>query len=127
MILLQRKILEWARLTFGPVATNKNERALRLAEEAVELAQSVGVERWQVLRLVWSVYSSPAGIPEAELGGVAVTVLAAAEVLGLEFTEAATKELARISTKKVTARCKAHQKERRAALLTGDEFPDEKE
>lgn len=73
--------LEWAVRSFGQDHVyNFPIRALRLVEEAVELAQAHGLPKEKVLELVEIVYSRPAGDPDQELGGVAMTatVLAAA-------------------------------------------------
>lgn len=73
--------LDWATRSFGREHVyNFSIRALRLAEEAVELAQAYGIPREKMLELVGIVYGRPAGAPEQELGGVMMTatVLAAA-------------------------------------------------
>ncbi len=73
--------LEWATRSFGPDHVyNFSVRALRCAEEAVELAQAYKVPKEKMLELVEIVYSRPSGNPEQELGGVLLTatVLAAA-------------------------------------------------
>jgi NTP pyrophosphatase (non-canonical NTP hydrolase) len=73
--------LDWACRSFGTEHVyNFPIRALRVAEEAVELAQAYRIPKEKMLDLVEIVYSRPPGEPDQELGGVAMTaeVLAAA-------------------------------------------------
>lgn len=66
--------LDWATRSFGREHVyNFPVRALRLAEEAVELAQAYKVPKEKMLDLIEIVYSRPAGDPEQELGGVMMT------------------------------------------------------
>jgi NTP pyrophosphatase (non-canonical NTP hydrolase) len=66
--------LEWAERSFGREHVyNFSIRALRLAEEAVELAQAYGIPKDKMLNLVEIVYKRPKGNPEQELGGVMMT------------------------------------------------------
>lgn len=79
--------LDWACRSFGTDHVyNFPVRALRCAEEAVELAQAYKIPKEKMLDLVEIVYGRPAGEPEQELGGVAMTatVLAAAHGRDLE-------------------------------------------
>jgi NTP pyrophosphatase (non-canonical NTP hydrolase) len=79
--------LDWACRSFGnDHVYNFPVRALRCAEEAVELAQAYKIPKDKMLELVEIVYSRPPGEPEQELGGVAMTatVLAAAHGHDLE-------------------------------------------
>jgi NTP pyrophosphatase (non-canonical NTP hydrolase) len=79
--------LDWACRSFGSDHVyNFPVRALRCAEEAVELAQAYNISKEKMLELVEIVYSRPPGKPEQELGGVALTatVLAAAHGHDLE-------------------------------------------
>ena len=73
--------LDWATRSFGREHVyNFSVRALRLAEEAVELAQAYDIPKDKMIDLVNIVYARPNGNPEQEIGGVmmTVTVLAAA-------------------------------------------------
>jgi hypothetical protein len=56
----------------GELLRNRPERAMRLAEEAIELAQAEGVSESDVARIVARVYSRPKGEPTQEMGGVMV-------------------------------------------------------
>lgn len=78
---ITRLALDWALRSFGHEHVyNLPIRALRCAEEAIELAQAYEVPKETILRLVEVVYSKPPGHRDQELGGVALTaaVLAAA-------------------------------------------------
>lgn len=70
-----RIALGWAIRAFGADHVyNPSVRSLRVAEEAVELAQAYGVDKRTMLHLVETVYSRPAGKPEQEMGGVLMTI-----------------------------------------------------
>lgn len=61
---------QWACRCFGEqVTADRKERALRVLEEAIELAQAEGIEVNQAANLVGYVYSRPPGEPSQELGG----------------------------------------------------------
>lgn len=65
---------DWAVRCFGlEHVHDRRVRALRLLEEAIELAQSVGVPREQVELCTGIVYQKPPGNPRREAEGVAVT------------------------------------------------------
>ncbi len=49
-MLRPKAFLQWAIDTFGPVAANRDERAARFVEEAIELAHAEGLELWTVAR-----------------------------------------------------------------------------
>jgi hypothetical protein len=66
----QRDVMEWVKRCFGDQANDPGVRALRLAEEAIEFAQAVGVDRVKLQQLITYVYDRPAGNPAQELGGV---------------------------------------------------------
>ncbi len=124
---LQGRATEWALKTFGRVAMDVRERALRLVEEAIEMSQAVGVERYQVLRMVWEVYSRKPGNPKSEMGGVAITSMIMAEALELNFLGAAEKEYERLKTPQTIARCKKRQAEKKKKGLAADSPEDEEE
>lgn len=77
-------VLEWAAKTFGPVALDRRERALRLLEEVLELAQTEGVEPEMARLVTERVFSRPAGDTAAELGAVVMTLEALAANLGID-------------------------------------------
>lgn len=91
--------LKWAVDTFGDVARNRDERAARLVEEAIELAQAEGVPLAVIGRIARHVYSKPAGDPIAELQGVALTLDACAENMGDTVQAATWRELIRVTSR----------------------------
>jgi hypothetical protein len=78
----QREILEWAVDKFGPVALDRNERALRFVEEALELGQVEFVSEQQAIGLVKRVFSRSPGNVDKEIGQAALTLEALAENIG---------------------------------------------
>lgn len=92
----QKAVYQWAVDTFGEHATIKTERAARLVEESIELAQAVGLPHGIITKLTERVYSRPVGDVPRELGGVVLTVLAAAECLGLSAAEEGRREFDRV-------------------------------
>lgn len=92
--------LEWATRCFGREHVyNFAIRALRLAEEAVELAQAYKVPKQTMLDLVETVYSRPAGNPEQELGGVMMTATVLAGAHGFDPDVFLDEELCRVLRK----------------------------
>ncbi len=63
-------LLNWAKTTFGPVALDPPERAARVVEEAVEVAQCLGVSKDILHRIVDRTYARPVGDLFNELGAV---------------------------------------------------------
>jgi len=92
----QSEVLSWAVSTFGPIALDRRERAARLLEECIELAQAEGLSSELVSRIAERVYSRPAGDVKRELAQVAMTLDASAENLGLDAQAAAAGELERV-------------------------------
>ena len=78
---------DWLCLALGrAVARNKRQRALRFIEEAIELAQALGLGEHEIVAEARKVYSQPAHGIEREIGGVLVTlaVLCEAHTLNME-------------------------------------------
>jgi len=74
--------LDWAIRSFGSDHVNDIPvRALRLAEEAVELAQAAGVSKDKMHALIDIVYSRPVGDLRQEIGGVMMTTTVLCAVL----------------------------------------------
>lgn len=79
----QRTVIEWAERCFGRKTVRQDdERALRLLEEAMEVAQALDVSQERCVALLDHVYGRPAGTIDREIGGVCVTLLALCEHLG---------------------------------------------
>lgn len=117
----QERIAKWVFSTFGgDVLSNTRERALRLVEEAVELAQALHVSTGDLHRLIDYVYSRPAGEPAQEVAGTMVTLYAVAASLGVDADAAFEVEALRIHTPEIIAKCQRRQGEKRAALITNE-------
>lgn len=96
----QYKVGQWLLECFGSeISSDRTERAFRFTEEALELVQSLGLTKDQVLELVEYVYGRPEGVPHQEVGGVMVTLAALCFSGGLSMREAAIDEYKRILTK----------------------------
>jgi hypothetical protein len=77
MIYLTGRIATWVRTRLGSaVLTDRKERAMRVLEEAAELAQAEGVTVCDASWLVERVFSRPKGEPSQEAAGVQVCLLA---------------------------------------------------
>lgn len=99
---LQVRLTTWARAAFGEEhVSSVPQRALRLLEEAIELAQAAGVDQSLALKLVEFVYSRPVGDLFQEIGGVGVTALVFAESAGISAEKAIDKEAKRVLSKPV--------------------------
>lgn len=95
----QKAVMAWALDSFGPIAANRDERAARLVEEAIEVAQAEGLGIEIIRRILDRVYENPPGELFQEIGGLALTLDALAENAGLSVTTEAERELARITSK----------------------------
>lgn len=62
----------WSVDTFGPGVTSA-AHAMALVEEAIEVAQVLGISEGQIKQRTEQVYMKPTGLLRQELGGVAVT------------------------------------------------------
>ena len=88
--------LQWAHETFGDVALDPYERALRFVEEAVELAQAIGLDANEVSAIIGRVYARPAGDVQREVGQCLACFETLARVLKVDSDHEATAELARV-------------------------------
>lgn len=76
-------------------------RAMRVLEEALELAQAERVTVEEASIIQKQVYDKPAGDPQSELGGVMTTVIAYAEIAGYSAEDAFWTEFQRIMDPKM--------------------------
>lgn len=89
----QSRVADWMEACFGPeISKDIDERNFRFLEEALELVQSLGCTRHNAMALVDYVYNRPVGEPEQEVGGVAVTLAALGNAVGIHIQEEADKE-----------------------------------
>lgn len=97
VLTLQQECCDWVREAFGKECeTNITERALRAAEEAIELAQSLGVSDADINKVTARVYSRDIGEPKQESAGAQFTLLVLAAQLGVDPLAACAHELARV-------------------------------
>src|SRR6185295_13563995 len=92
----QARVYEWCVATFGCAGNERRERALRLVEEAMEVAQAEGLEYIQVRDLLSYVYAKAPGNPASEAGGVGTTLLAYCAALGISANKAEKEEWDRV-------------------------------
>jgi hypothetical protein len=122
----QTVVVQWARRVLGDAAMgNLAERGLRVAEEAIELAQAMQVSAAELHRLVDYVYARPVGRPGQEIAGTMVTLYAAAGSLGVDADAEFDAELQRIQTPEVEQKIRLRQTEKRERGLTADAVPPE--
>lgn len=88
--------LEWTVETFGAIGLDRQERAKRLLEEAMELAQAEGVSDLVVGRLLARVYARPPGDTQREIGQAMFTLAVLAANLGMNAVEAFHEEFNRV-------------------------------
>lgn len=92
--------LDWAIRCFGSGHVyDQAVRSLRIAEEAVELAQAYGLPKEKLIDLVNIVYSRPPGRPEQELGGVLMTTFVLCGARGQDPEAVFVEELCRVLAK----------------------------
>lgn len=96
MKLLQRLAADWVVRCFGDGALDSKERARRVLEEAIELAQAEGVAPEFVHHLTTQVYLRPPGEPFQEAGGVAFCLLAYCESVQVLLDDVLGEELQRV-------------------------------
>ena len=102
----QSRVASWVRSVFSEKESiDIPERALRTAEEALELAQACGVDAATLHRLVDYVMGRPAGKPAQEIAGTMVTLYAMAGALGVDADAVFEVELERIQQPEVIERC----------------------
>lgn len=100
MSTLTRIAYDWADRCFGSEhVINLPLRALRHAEESIELAQAVGTPREYLHKVVDQVYERPIGDPVQELGGSLLTACVLARAMGVTPEEAFERELTRVLAK----------------------------
>lgn len=79
--------LAWTVETFGTISVDRQERAKRVLEEAMELAHAEGVPDLVVHRIEARVYSRPMGEVKREIGQTMFTLAVLAANLGFDAVE----------------------------------------
>lgn len=93
----QYRVNDWLIDCFGEdIAKNKKIRSHRFIEESLELVQSCGCDKQDVLRIVDYVYGRDTGVVDQEVGGVAVTLGALCMAQGIDLETCAETELQRV-------------------------------
>lgn len=90
------RALMWAKETFGDVALDARERALRFLEEAIELGHAMGIDVDTVLAIVDRVYDREGGNIPREIGQAQMTLECLAKAIGVDADVEATNEFYRI-------------------------------
>lgn len=94
---LQGLIYNWTVAMFGSArATSKKERAFRFIEEAIELAQALGLNHEEVVAVVNRNYQVDAGDVAKELAQTQFTLYALAESIGEDAEGLCRSELSRV-------------------------------
>ena len=93
--LMQQRVANWVE-SRGLRLNDPHERAMRFAEEAIELVQACGLEASEVERLVNYVFAKPPGEIHQEIGGVMVTLFALGHAKELRVLGCAHTEIERI-------------------------------
>lgn len=97
-MLRPKAFLLWALNTFGPIAINRDERAARFIEEAIELVHTQELPREVLNRIADRVYSRPRGEAGKEIGQAMATLECLAENVGLSADAEAEREFARVQS-----------------------------
>jgi hypothetical protein len=97
----EKRVAEWIRTRIGEANLHSRERAMRILEEAVELAQAEGITAEQVQRQTAHVFDRPAGNPVQEASGIAVCLLGWCASAGTTFDAIADAEITRIEAKPI--------------------------
>lgn len=93
----QHRVGEWMLACFGQkISDDKTERSHRFAEESLELVQSLGCTKEEVLKLVDYVFNRPVGEPSQEVGGVLVTLAALCRASKIDMDLSGETELNRV-------------------------------
>jgi hypothetical protein len=94
---LQKRIAQWITACLGEECwDDMDDRTIRFLEEAVELAQALGIPEAAAHRVVSYVYDREIGEPPQEIAGVFLTLANVATCHNFDMTELAEKELARV-------------------------------
>jgi hypothetical protein len=97
---------------------SKVEYAFRFLEEAIELAQAMGLTVEEVVKQADVVYSKAPGNLSQEIAGTVVTLLALSSSQNVSVSDVTLRELARIEDPAVAQRIVDRQAEKRANGLT---------
>lgn len=89
----QAYVKDWMIRCFGKeILNNRQERAFRFLEEALELVQALDVTKEDVLKLVDYTYGRPKGEVYVEIGQTALVLSALASACNIHFDDACVDE-----------------------------------
>lgn len=117
-------VLQWAVNSFGAIALNRDERAARMTEEAIEVAQVEGVPVDVIQRIAARVYSRPVGELGQEIGGLMVGLYALAANSGIDLDAEFRREFDRVLSKSREHWARKHTE--KVAAGTADLSPTQK-
>lgn len=117
-------VLQWAVNSFGAIALNRDERAARMTEEAIEVAQVEGVPLEVIQRIAARVYSRPVGELGQEIGGLLVGLYALAANSGVDTDAEFRREFNRVLSKPKEWWARKHAE--KVAAGTADLSPTQK-
>lgn len=107
----QDQVYKWVKDCLGEdVAEDHLERGFRFLEEAMELAQCMGITQREAEDLANHVFNKPIGDTFQEVGGSIVTLSALCAALGIVLNDAANQELSRCIQKTDKIRAKHFSK-----------------
>ena len=112
----QTRVKEWIASRLGPEHMTPRERALRVLEEALELAQSEGVIMPDAFRLLQHVFGRPAGDPQQEAGAVGVCLMGWCAARGLDHKAVVEQEIERIEARTISEVRESVERKRREGL-----------
>lgn len=103
----------WVREALGPgILLDVRERALRHLEEAMELAQALGIGQIDANALSGRVWSRPPGRARSEAAGSLFTLVVLADVEGIDLEHELLIELARVERPELIARIREKHAEK---------------
>lgn len=110
----QKRIRQWIMDTYGvECLLSRSERAARVLEEALELAQAEGIDEAFANKILARAYARPTGDPRQEFAGIGVTLLAYATATGMDLDYEVGAEIQRVeSLDKEKLRAKHQEKVR---------------
>lgn len=90
------RALDWARETFGSIALDSEERAMRFVEEALELGHALGLSHVTTQAIIKRVYARPSGDVLKEMGQAQLTLDLLSKAINVNADDEADKEFFRI-------------------------------
>jgi hypothetical protein len=117
----QGAVGKWMVEVFGDeIAMDPLERIMRFLEEAMELAQALGMTEAECGRVAGYVWGRPVGEPTQEVGGVMVTLAALCFRQDIGLADAALTEFRRIDSPEMRKRIFEKQAFKRLQGITSD-------